>query len=101
MQNNKPDDVLIVVTAMVAAQVLHETLDELQHTSYYKHKLKQVTKQFQTEITNSCDKTINAMYAADEGSMSDLQEGIHEIAKKLATLNPTLIAELRERIKTL
>lgn len=97
----KPNDTLIVVTAMVAAQVLHETLDELRDTPYHKQKLKQITNQFQTEITRSCDKTINAMYTADEDAMNNLQEGIHEIAQKIATLDPAVFKELRERIKTL
>jgi hypothetical protein len=94
-------DELTVVTAMVAAQILHEVLDELKDTPYYKQKLKQVTNQFQIEITKTCDKTISAMYNADETAMVNLQEGIHEIAQKLATLDPALICELRERIKTL
>ena len=97
----KPDETRIIVTAMISAQVLHETLDELRDTPYYKQKLKYVTNHFQVEITKTCNTTIDNMYKADEATMNILQEGIHEIAAKLATLDPDRMSELRECIKNI
>jgi hypothetical protein len=92
---------LIVVTAMVAAQVLHCTLDELEGTPYYKRKLKVATKVFQKELTKECDDTIAAMYAADEKSMVHLEEDISIIAGALATMDPKKILQITDFIKTI
>jgi len=92
---------LIVVTAMVAAQVLHYTLDELEDTPYYKHKLKQATKIFQKEITKECDDVITAMYQADENTMNNLEEDINIIAGALATMDPRQILQITDFIKTI
>jgi len=101
LKNKKIEATLTVITAMVAAQVLHETLDELRGTSFYKQKLKQVTNQFQQELSKQCDRTIQELYATDDHTMMCLQEGIHEIAQKLATIHPTKIQEVRDCIKNI
>jgi len=97
----KLTDELIIVTAMVAAQVLHHTLDELEYTPYYKRKLKNITKQFQTELTKECDATITAMYEADERAMVNLQDDITLIASALATMDPKKILSIREFITSI
>lgn len=99
MKKPKQEESLTVITAMVAAQVLHETLDELQGTSFYKHKLKQISKQFEEELSKQCNRTISELYNTDEETMQLLTQEIHEIAKKLATIHPVKIQEIRACLK--
>jgi len=97
----KTEATLIVITAMVAAQVLHETLDELRETSFYKHRLKNLTNQFQQELTKECNRTIQELYKTDDHTMMCLQECIHEIAQKLATIHPTKLEDVRDCIRNI
>ena len=92
---------LIVVTSMIAAQVLHQTLDDLEHTPYYKHKLKQVTKSFQNEITKECDSVIKRMYDADEKSVNNLQDEIYFISTSLTKVRPKDMILIRAFIENL
>jgi len=100
-QNNKIETSLIVITSMLAAQILHETLDELRETSFYKHKLKQITVQFQKELTNKCDETIRELYNTDDETVLLLEKSIYEIASKIATMHPAQLVKLAEQIKEL
>ena len=94
----KIDDTYVVITLMVAAQVLNESLDELQGTPFYKQALKQSANRFQTILEKDCNRTIQELYATDDHTMMALQEGIYEIARKLATVHPTTIQAVRDCI---
>ena len=82
---------LTVVTACVAAQTLHECLDDIQETSFYKHSLKQTTKKMQEELTRTCDPQINKLWNTSEESMLAIQECIIEISKIIADADPVKI----------
>ena len=90
---------LTVVTALAAAQVLHETMDDLEYTPFYKHSLKQQTKRFEKEITKLLDNEITKMYQIDEKVMRLIQDGIEEVAKELAQMDPARIAMLGQMLK--
>jgi len=93
------DTTLTIVTALAAAQILHESLDDLQEYPIYRHSLKKAAKHFEREITVACDKEIGKLWANDEKTIMIIQKGIQGICKELATLDPTRIAVLGELFK--
>ena len=88
-----------LVTLLCATQVLHETLDELQGTSFYKHKLKQVAVRFEKELTKHCDPVINVSFPEDPEAFNAIMDGISQVSKELAKLSPDRIAYLLQIIK--
>lgn len=90
---------LILVVALTAGQVLHETLDELEYSSFYKHSLKQATKRMQKELTSTCDQYIDLLWKGDEDMARQIQEGVENIAKTIATMDPSKIVLLGELLE--
>jgi hypothetical protein len=90
---------LTVVTALAASQLLHETMDDLAYTPFYRQSLKVKTKQFENELTKVMDTEINKMYGIDEKAMRSIQNGIQEVAKQLAHMDPAKIIVLGEMLK--
>jgi hypothetical protein len=90
---------LTLVTALTAGQILHETLDELENTVFYKHSLKQAVKRRQKELTNTCDTHIDTLWERDEEIARLVQAGIEQIAKTIATMPPSKIVLLGELIE--
>jgi len=90
---------LTVVTALAGAQLLHETMDDLMYTPYYRQSLKAATNKFEKEITKLMDNEITKMYQIDEGTMRQIQDGIQAVAKELAHMDPARIVMLGELLK--
>ena len=90
---------LIVVVALTASQVLHETLDELEYTDFYRHSLKQATIRFQKELTDTCDKQIGILWRGDEVNARKVQKGIEKIAGAIATMKPSELAIFGELLE--
>lgn len=88
-----------IIVASVAAQVLHEALDDLENTSYYKQTLKSATKTLQRELTKTCDQQTEALFGADDKSMLAMQDGVIEVAKQLLKANPVNIAAMGDMLK--
>jgi hypothetical protein len=99
MSHSKEELSLIVITSLCAAQVLHETLDDLEETQYYRQSLKIATKKLQIELTKVCDQNIDKLYGIDDETMRVIQDGITEVSKQLATMNPARIAVLGDLLK--
>ena len=87
-------DTEILVTLLCSSQVLHETLDELQDTSFYRHSLKQSAVRFEKELTKHCDPAINKSFPQDPEVFNAVMDGIKKVSKQLATLSPDRIAYL-------
>lgn len=87
---------LTVVTASVAAQVLHEALDDIEDTPFYKQSLKNMTKRMQTELTKVCDPQTNHLWGVNEEGMRAIQSGIIEMAKIIAQADPVKIIAMGE-----
>lgn len=90
---------LTVITASVAAQVLHECLDDVEGTAFYKQSLKQATKRMQKELTKVCDPQINQLWVVNEKAMLAMQEGIMQISKIIAEGHPVKIAAMGDFLK--
>jgi hypothetical protein len=90
---------LTIVTASVAAQVLHECLDDVEETSFYRHSLKNATKRMQAELTKTCDPQTNHLWNVSEEGMRAIQDGILEISKVIAEANPARIIAMGHLIK--
>ena len=88
-----------MVVSLTAAQVLHETLDELRYTSYYRHELKQACNKFERELTKTCNHHIDALYENEEHARA-VHNGIEQIAKAIATMKPSEIALFGDLLKT-
>ena len=84
----------LILTLLCASQVLHECLDELQDSSFYKHRLKQLAKQFEIELTKTCDPVIKDVLPQDEDVFNLIMDGIEKVSKQLATLDPAAIAKV-------
>lgn len=89
----KRDDSEIILTVLCASQVLHEALDELQHTRFYRYSLKQAAKRLEEELTKVCDPLIKKVHPQDEDIFNLIMSGIEEVSKKLATMDPAAIAK--------
>jgi len=89
-----------IVTALAAAQVLHETMDDLAQTTFYRQSLKAATNRLETELTKLLDNQITRMYMISEETMRQIQEGITGVAGELATMDPVRIAYLGELFKS-
>jgi len=100
MQDVTPQTKMIVVVALTASQVLHETLDELEYTSFYRHSLKQATVRMQKELTNACDHHIDALWKSDEENARKVQNGLERIAAAVATMKPSELAIFGELLET-
>jgi hypothetical protein len=90
---------MIMVVSLLSAQVLHETLDELEYTDYYRHSLKQATNRFQKELTAVCDPHIEVLYKDNEKAARQVQDGIERIARAIATMKPSEIAVFGELLE--
>lgn len=88
------EDRLMIVTASVAVQILHECLDELEHTSFYKHSLKASSKKLQKELTKLCDPQTNHLWKVNEDSMVAIQTGILEMSKIIAQGDPAKVVAM-------
>ena len=84
----------VIVTCLLASQIMNETLDDLKETSFYKAKLKESTKQFIIQITNTCNKHIDEIWGYDDLAARQAQEAIMNIAKRLAKMKSSEILEL-------
>lgn len=83
-----------VLTLLCAVQVLHETLDDLQHTKIYKHSVKQAAKRLEQELTKAYDPLIKQVLPDDEDVFNLIMQGISSVGKKLASLDPAIIGKL-------
>ncbi|TXI90018.1 MAG: hypothetical protein E6Q36_02270 [Chryseobacterium sp.] len=84
----------IILTLLCASQVLHEALDELQGTKFYRHSLKHAAKRLEEELTKVCDPIIKSVHPQDEEIFNLIMEGINQVGKQLATLDPAVIARV-------
>jgi hypothetical protein len=84
----------IILTVLCASQVLHEALDDLQHTAFYRQSLKQAAKRLEEEITKVCDPIIKKVHPQDEEIFNLIMEGIEQVGKQLATMDPAAIAKV-------
>lgn len=84
----------LVIVASAAAQLLHEALDELEHTSYYKQTLKMATKRLQTELSKACDAQTNDLWEADGRCMSDILVGIEGTIKAAVHADPLVLGAI-------
>ncbi len=89
----------IVIIMMATAQVLHETLDELEDTPYYRMSLKQVAKRFQEELGKACDKDIKKLWDIDDETMMEIQKAILLIAEQIANSNPAELVVVGEALE--
>lgn len=96
----KEEQLKTVITALAAAQVLHETLDDLAETPFYRQSLKVATKKLEDEITKLLDSKITVMYKIDEKVMRLIQDGIEGVSGELAHMDPTRIAMLGDLFKS-
>ena len=76
-----------------------ETLDLLKDSSFYQGKLKNVTKQFEIQITNICNKHIDTIWKCDDQSAMEAQNNIEEIAKLVCKMKPSQIKEILNKIE--
>ena len=93
------EEKLMIVTASVASQVLHECLDDLEHTSFYRQTLKQASKKMQDELTKACDPQTNHLWNTSEEDMQAIQKGILEISKVIAQADPVVIVAMGNFLK--
>lgn len=93
------DKTLTLVTLLCATQVLHESLDDLKETKFYKQSLKLTANRFEEELTKVCDPHIKKIFSTDEQTSNDVMDGIIEVAKELASLTPDSIAHIGMLIK--
>jgi DNA-binding FadR family transcriptional regulator len=101
MGNNSMMEIrLIIVTSLTAAQVLHDTLDELEDTSYYRQSLKSATKRLQNELTKTCDQHIDTIWKGDEQTARQVMDGIIEISKAIVKMKPSQLAVFGDLLKT-
>jgi len=91
--NNK----VIIISATI--QLVHELLDELEGTSYYRHKPKMLIKQLQKELSITGDDQTHKLWNTDDKSMSAIQEGILKYAEILAEAKPVKIAAVGDLLK--
>jgi len=84
----------ILIISLTTSQILHETLDELQETSFYKHSLKQAAQRLEKEITSTCDQHINTLWKQDEELFRKIQNGIEQIAKAVCLIDPAKLVVL-------
>lgn len=98
MEKAKPE--LTVITILAAAQVLHEAMDDLQETPYYRQDVKVATKRLEEKLTKVLDNNITKMWQIDEEVMRMVQDGITEVTKELSTMDPVRIASLGELLKS-
>lgn len=90
---------LIAITCLASAQVLLETMDELQDTPFYRQSLKQTVKRLDKEIIDLLDNDISKLYQIDEEVMRAIQNGIEAISKQMASMDPARIAMLGELLE--
>ena len=88
-----------IVMVMALSQLLHELLDELEGTPYYRMTLKQATKRFQIELGKVCDKEIQKLWQIDENTMRLIQVGLMEIGREVAQQDPARIALFGEFLR--
>lgn len=91
MIRSEHETILLLICAI---QVLHETLDELEGTSFYKQSFKQAVKRFESELTRVGDPMIKKVLQQDEDVFNLIMEGISSVSKELATLDPAVIAKV-------
>ena len=89
----------LVITISASAQLLHELLDELEETTYFKQSLKMATKRLQVELTKTCDNQTNDLWSADSDSMVAIQDGIHEMIKQAIKADPVRIAAMGDLLR--
>ena len=90
-----------LVTLLCASQVLHETLDELQDTVFYRHSFKQAVIRFEKELTKVCNPQIDIAFPADPEVFNQVMEGISEVSKKMASMSPDKIAYIVQLLNQL
>lgn len=88
---NKSERLLV---ALCAVQVLHETMDDLRETEFYKQSFKQALNHFEKELTRIWDPHIAKIFNQDEEIFNAIMEGIVEINKQVALLSPAVIAKV-------
>lgn len=86
----------LVINASATAQLLHELLDELSETTYYRQTLKNAINKLQMELKKTCDNQTNGLWSADDESMGAVQAGMAETIKVLVDADPLRIAAMGE-----
>ena len=95
----KQEKNLTVINLIAIAQLFHECLDELEDTPYYKQGIKRATRNMQIELSKVMDKHIAHLWDVDGETMQEVQVGVIEVMKELATMNPAKIAAIGEMLK--
>lgn len=93
------DKTQTLITLLCSSQVLHESLDELQDTPFYRQSLKSAAKRLERELTKHCDPVINKAFPTDPEAFNAIMDGITEVSKILATMSPDKIAYLIQVLK--
>lgn len=97
---NELEQTKIAITVMATAQIMHEALDELQDTPFYKGTLKHLSKKLEQQLTLVCDHHIAKLWELDEEIIQSIQSGIDEVCKELATMDPAKIIMLGQFLKS-
>lgn len=97
MENDKTE---ILVTLLCASQVLHETMDDLKDTSVYRYSLKRTADRMEKELTKHIDPIIGKAFPEDPDAFNAIMEGITQVSKILAKMEPDKIAYLTQFLKT-
>ena len=84
----------LVITISATSQLLHELLDELEETSYFRQSLKMATNRLQNELDKTCNDQTNALWAANDESMMGIQKGISEMIKYAVKADPLLLTAM-------
>ena len=89
----------LVINISATSQLLHELLDDLEETSYYRQTLKSATNRLQAELGKVCDSQTNDLWAADNKSMMAIQRGIAQMINQVRKADPLRIAAMGDLLK--
>jgi len=89
----------LVINVSATAQLLHELLDDLSETTYFRQSLKHAGKRFQMELAKTCDSQTNDLWNAHEESMVAVQDGIAGTIREMVKADPLTIAAIGNLLK--
>lgn len=90
------EEAVQVFDLILTQWVLIGQLDKLEHTSFYRHRLKMCAKQLLSEIESSLGSGIADIYGIQDEAFHNLLEHKKEVITKISTLRPELQAGFNE-----
>ena len=99
MKNEVRKETYNLLNLLCSSQLVLESLDELQNTTFYKHRFKMISNRFVKELEKTTKDHLIKCYNSDEEITNMLINSMEKLGEHLSLLSPDEIIIFVETLK--